>query len=216
MADPGATATVLSADVLSRAAQLGTATLHEAAGRIGAVPATIHPVDPSWRIAGPARTVAGLAGDNLAIHHAIATSRPGDVLVVATGDIDAAWGYWGEIMSRAAASRGLGGLVLQGGSRDHSALPGVGFPVFSLGACIRGTGKEQSAAGVRVGVLIRLGDVDVRDGDLVVGDVDGVVVIPSAQAAEVVTAGVRREEHEAVVMQRLAAGETTLDIYGLG
>ncbi len=215
MADPDAP-TVLSADVLARAAQLGAATLHEAAGRIGAVPSTVRPVDPSWRIAGPARTVAGVAGDNLAIHHAIATGRPGDVLVVATGDITATWGYWGEIMSRAAASRGLSGLVLQGGSRDHVALPGVGFPVFSLGPCIRGTVKDQPGAAARVGAPIRLGEVEVRDGDLVVGDVDGVVVIPGAQAADVVAAGVRREEHEAIVMQRLAAGETTLGIYGLG
>ena len=205
----------LSPDLLARAAALGSATLHEAAGRIGALPASIHPVDPSWRIAGPARTVSGASGDNLAIHHAIAVAGSGDVLVVATGDDAARWGYWGEVMSRAAQGRRLTGLVLQGGSRDHSALPAVGFPVFSLGPCIRGTLKCQPDAARRLGVLVRIGDVDVADGDLVVGDIDGVVVIPAAEAEAVVDAGARREEHEVDVMRRLDAGETTVDIYGL-
>ncbi len=205
----------LPPELLARAAALGSATLHEAAGRIGALPASIHPVDPSWRIAGPARTVAGASGDNLAIHHAIAAAGSGDVLVVATSDDAARWGYWGEIMSRAAQGRRLTGLVLQGGSRDHSALPAVGFPVFSLGPCIRGTIKDQPDPARSLGVPVRIGNVDVADGDLVVGDIDGVVVIPAAQAEDVVDAGARREQHEVDVMRRLDAGETTLDIYGL-
>jgi 4-hydroxy-4-methyl-2-oxoglutarate aldolase len=205
----------LPPDLLTRSAALGTATLHEAAGRIGALPASIQAIDPSWRIAGPARTVSGAPGDNLAIHHAIAVAGTGDVLVVATGDDAARWGYWGEIMSRAARHRGLAGLVLQGGSRDHATLPTVGFPVFSLGPCIRGTIKCQPDPARRLGVPVRIGDVDVADGDLVVGDIDGVVVIPAAQAEGVVDAGARREEHEVDVLCRLDAGETTLDIYGL-
>jgi 4-hydroxy-4-methyl-2-oxoglutarate aldolase len=205
----------LTGELLARAAALGSATIHEAAGRIGALPAGLRPVDPSWRVAGPARTVAGERGDNLAIHHAIALAAPGDVLVVATGDDAAMWGYWGEIMSTAAAARALGALVLQGGSRDHAALPSVGFPVFSLGSSIRGTGKHQTDPAGRVGVPVRIGDVEVRDGDLVVGDIDGVVVIPASRAAEAVAAGVVREEHEADVMHRLAAGETTIEVYGL-
>jgi 4-hydroxy-4-methyl-2-oxoglutarate aldolase len=201
--------------LLTRAAALGSATLHEAAGRIGALPASLRPVDPSWRIAGPARTVSGASGDNLAIHHAIAVANSGDVLVVATGDDTARWGYWGEIMSCAAQHRRLTGLVLQGGSRDHSALPAVGFPVFSLGPCIQGTVKQQPDPVSCIGVAVCVGDVEVHTGDLVVGDTDGVVVIPAAQAEGVVDAGARREEREADVMRRLDAGETTLEIYGL-
>jgi 4-hydroxy-4-methyl-2-oxoglutarate aldolase len=190
-------------ELLERAASLGSATIHEAAGRIGALPAGIRPVDPSSRVAGPARTVAGAPGDNLAIHHAIAVAASGDVLVVATGDDAAVWGYWGEIMSTGA------------GSRDHAALPAVGFPVFSLGACIRGTVKHQPDPVSRIGMPVRIGDVDVHDGDLVVGDIDGVVVIPAGRAAEAVDAGFHREEHEAEVLRRLGAGETTIEIYGL-
>jgi 4-hydroxy-4-methyl-2-oxoglutarate aldolase len=208
-------------ELLERAASLGSATIHEAAGRIGALPAGIRPVDPSSRVAGPARTVAGAPGDNLAIHHAIAVARAGGAGGGAAGGgaprppPAAVWGYWGEIMSTGAASRRLGGLVLQGGSRDHAALPAVGFPVFSLGACIRGTVKHQPDPVSRIGMPVRIGDVDVHDGDLVVGDIDGVVVIPAGRAAEAVDAGFHREEHEAEVLRRLGAGETTIEIYGL-
>jgi 4-hydroxy-4-methyl-2-oxoglutarate aldolase len=203
-------------DLLERAARLGSATIHEAAGRIGALPAMIRPVDPSWRIAGPARTVICPSGDNLAIHHAIYAARPGDVLVVATGDDIAKWGYWGEIMSHAARVRGLAGLVLQGGSRDHAMLPTVGFPVFSLGPCIRGTIKDPAnptAAGI--GVTVRIGDIEIEPGDLIVGDIDGVAAIPAALAQDVITHGIRREQHESDVIAQLHSGATTLDIYDL-
>jgi 4-hydroxy-4-methyl-2-oxoglutarate aldolase len=123
-----------------------------------------------------------------------------------------------ELLARAAA---LGSATVHeaggriGALRDHAALPGVGFPVFSRGACIRGTVKQQSDPAGRIGVPVCVGDVEVHNGDHVVGDIDGVVVIPAEQAAEVIAAGSHREEHEAEVMVRLAAGETTLEIYGL-
>jgi 4-hydroxy-4-methyl-2-oxoglutarate aldolase len=206
----------LAPELLERAARLGSATVHEAARRIGALPATIRPVDPSWRIAGPARTVVTPSGDNLAIHHAIYATEPGEILVVSTGDEAPSWGYWGEIMSHAARARRIAGLVLQGGSRDHAMLPSVGFPVFSLGACIRGTIKDPTnRTATNTGPTIRIGDIDIAPGDLIIGDVDGVVAIPAHRAAEFIDLGIKREEHEADVIARLRAGETTLDIYDL-
>ena len=208
---------VLAPELLERAARLGSATLHEAAGRIGALPPMIRPVEPSWRIAGPAHTVATPSGDNLAIHHAIYTAQPGDILVVSTADETAEWGYWGEIMSHAARARGLAGLVLQGGSRDHAVLPIVGFPVFSLGACIRGTIKDprnSGAAGNRSS-SIRIGDIEIETGDLIVGDIDGVVAIPAGRASACIDLGIERETREAGIIARLHAGETTLEIYDL-
>src|SRR2546426_12794749 len=97
---------------------LGSATLHEAAGRRGALRPLILPVAPGMRVAGPAFTVQSPPGDNLWLHRGIYAAAPGDVLVVATGDSAPRWGYWGEIMTVAAMARGLVGLVLQGGSRD--------------------------------------------------------------------------------------------------
>jgi 4-hydroxy-4-methyl-2-oxoglutarate aldolase len=206
----------VSADAWDRARQLGSATIHEAAGRIGALPSTIGPVDPGMRVAGPAVPVACLPGDNLWIHRAIYAASPNDVLVVATGETVALWGYWGEIMSVAASARRLGGVILQGGSRDSDALARLGFPVFSLGPCIAGTGKHLTSPIGAIGRPVMIGEVVVSSGDLVVGDRDGVVVVPKDVCGAAITAGDDRERTEAAIMERLRGGETTLDIYGLG
>jgi 4-hydroxy-4-methyl-2-oxoglutarate aldolase len=196
------------------ARQLGSATLHEAAGRIGAVRSDIGPVSSSMALAGPASTVRTTSGDNLWIHRALYAARPGEVLVVATGDTRAEWGYWGEILSVAARERGLAGLVLEGGSRDHGRLETCGFPVFSLGPCIRGTVKNPASPG-QVNEVVGIGDMFVSPGDLVVGDRDGVVVIPSSQASAVIAAGREREDKESLMMDQLRAGRTTIDLLGL-
>ncbi len=200
---------------VATACELGSATLHEAGGRIGNLPSRLLPVGPSMRAAGPAYPVQARSGDNLLLHRAIYAAPPGSMLVVATGDTAAVWGYWGEIMSVAAVARGLAGLVLEGGSRDSQRLVELGFPVFSLGQCIRGTAKDPAAEGA-LGAPVRIGDVTVTGGDLVVGDADGVVVIPGPQAGEVIRLGVERERKEERVMEQLRAGATTLELYQLG
>lgn len=199
------------ADLLQRAAQLPAATLHEAGGRIGVLPREIRPVGRAMRVCGPAVTVASPGGDNLWLHRAIYVARPGDVLVVhVSGAFD--HGYWGEIMAGAAMERGLGGLVIDGCVRDGDLLEELGFPVFARGLCIRGTGKDFGARGwINHPVLI--GDLTVSAGDLVVGDRDGVVVVPGPRAQAVVAAAEQREAKEAHVMQRIAAGDRTLEIY---
>jgi len=190
-------------------AALPTATLHEASGRDGALPAAIKPVGPSMRLCGPAVTVSSPAGDNLSIHEALYMAEPGDVLVVKTGDKD--YGYWGEIMTVAAQVRGLGGLVIDGGVRDRDRLIELGLPVFSNGICIRGTGKDPSAP-ASINLEIQIGDVAIAPGDVVVGDADGVVVIAQSRLAEVVTAARDREEKEQTWLESLRAGVRTLDL----
>jgi 4-hydroxy-4-methyl-2-oxoglutarate aldolase len=201
----------LDAALLAQAGQLPAATLHEAAGRIGALPSAIKPVHPSMRLSGRAVTVHSPAGDNLWIHRALYVAQPGDVLVVyASGGHE--YGYWGEIMSAAARARQLGGLVIDACVRDGAQLPDFGVPIFSRGLCIRGTGKDFGARGwINHPVLI--GDVTVAAGDLVVGDIDGVVALPHARAAEVVAAAQAREAKEAAIVARIDAGERTLELY---
>lgn len=199
------------ADLAQRAACLPTATLHEAGGRIGVLPSAIKPVHPGMRLSGPAVTVHSPGGDNLWIHRALYVARPGDVLVVYVSDTPD-YGYWGEIMSTAAQVRGLGGLVIAGCVRDVELLEQIGFPVFATGLCIRGTGKDPIARGW-VNHPVRLADLTVEPGDLIVGDRDGVVAVPRARAAEVVAASEQREAKEAAVLQRIAAGERTLEVY---
>lgn len=189
-----------------------SATLHEAAGRIGALPSAIKPIAPAFRIHGSALTVACAPGDNLWIHRALDVATPGDILVVHTGG-DYEWGYWGEVMSSAALGRRIGGLVIDACVRDGELLAQLGLPVFARGLCIRGTGKNAAAPG-GLNQVLQFGDVTVSAGDLVVGDGDGVVVIPRALVATTIAAAAAREAHEARILDRIEAGERTLDIYG--
>jgi 4-hydroxy-4-methyl-2-oxoglutarate aldolase len=201
-------------EVATAAAAFPTATLHEAAGKIGALPHAIKPVANSFRLSGPALTVHSPGGDNLWLHRALYAAQPGDVLVVS---VSGAYnhGYWGEIMSTAAKHRGLAGLVIDGCVRDAVLLETIGFPVFARGLCIRGTGKDFDAQGW-INAPTLFDDVTVLPGDLIVGDGDGVVSIPRARAAEVVMSSREREQTEARVLERLNAGETTLSIFGWG
>jgi 4-hydroxy-4-methyl-2-oxoglutarate aldolase len=201
-----------SAELVKRAKTFGTATLHEAGGKIGALPSAIKPVDPSFVISGPAFTVHSPPGDNLWLHRAIASAKPGDVLVVFTDGVYE-HGYWGELMSTAGNAAKLGGLVIDACVRDGALLGKVGFPVFARGLCIRGTGKDFAARGWLNAPLL-LGDITIEPGDLIVGDTDGVVAIPRASVETVLQKSREREEKEAETMRQLVAGNSSIDLYG--
>ena len=202
----------VGAAVVAAARALPTATLHEAGGKIGALPSIIKPIAAAFRCCGPALTVHSPGGDNLWLHRGLDIAQPGDVLVVhVSGAYD--HGYWGEIMTTMAKARGLAGLVIDGCVRDAVLLEQIGFPVFARGLCIRGTTKDYGAIGwLNAPVLV--GDITVSAGDLVVGDTDGVVVVPRLRAAEVVAKSQQRERDEAAVLKRLEAGESTMQVYG--
>lgn len=201
-----------SKDHLALAKKLGAATLHEAAGRIGALPSAIKPVDPGMTFAGPAFTVHCPAISNLQIHHAVYAARPGDILVVhVSGGVEA--GYWGDILNEAALAQGLGGLVIDGGVRDTAGLAKAPFPVFSNGVCIRGTGKDYDAV-AWMQEPVRMGEVVIVPGDLVMGDRDGVVVIPAGSVEHVLAAAQAREADELQKIEKIRSGARTLDLYG--
>jgi 4-hydroxy-4-methyl-2-oxoglutarate aldolase len=199
-------------ELIALARTLPTATLHEAGGKVGALPSALKPVAPGMSFAGAALTVQSPPGDNLWLHRALDIARPGDVLVVHVGGAYE-HGYWGEIMATMAQARGVAALVIDGGVRDGALLAQMAFPVFSRGLCIRGTGKDFGAVGW-INHPVRLGEITVHAGDLVVGDGDGVVVVPQSRAAEVLEKSVRREADEAAILQRLRDGASTLDVYG--
>lgn len=201
-----------SLELIERASKFGAATLHEAAGQIGAFPSAIKPVAAKFRLCGPAVTVLSPPHDNLWLHRAIYVARPGDVLVVDTGGYFEA-GYWGEIMSTAALARKLGGVLIDGCARDGTLLEELGLPVFSRGLCIRGTGKDLNAVG-GINVPVRIGEVPVFPGDLVLGDADGLVAIPRADVADVIEKAASREAKEAGIILALESGQRTLDLYG--
>lgn len=198
--------------IIEAARALPVATLHEAAGKIGVMPTAIKPTHSHFQLCGPAVTVDGPGGDNLWIHRAIYAAQPGDILVVNVNN-QYDHGYWGEIMSTACRAHKLGGLVINGCVRDHGLLNEIGFPVFARGLSIRGTGKDFYARGW-INYPTLFDDVIVSPGDLIVGDIDGVVCIPRERAAEVIKASQEREAMEADVLRRLENGETSLSIYG--
>ncbi|MDP4503606.1 RraA family protein [Nonomuraea turcica] len=186
------------------------ATLYEASPRGRACDPALRPVWPGARLAGPAFTVQGIGGDNLALHRAVATAPAGSILVA---DLQAAaHGHWGEILAVAARQRGILGLVLDGGVRDVAEQAALGFPVFARHVTVVGTGKEHPG---RFGVPVRVGGVVVRPGDLVVGDADGVVVVPAESVditLERADARVAAERRALVAIRR---GVTTLEYYDL-
>jgi 4-hydroxy-4-methyl-2-oxoglutarate aldolase len=192
---------------------VSAATLHEAYGRRGALPSQLKPLDPLMRISGPALPVRCPPGDNLWIHRAMVAAQPGDVLVVDCGEGDE-FGYWGGIMATSAVALKLGGLVITGGVRDSLELLELGLPTFSGRICIQGTGKDPDSDGA-VGEPVRIGNVTVRKGDLIVGDADGLVVVPAQDAARIVQAGRERDAKEAAILERVRAGEPTLEVYKL-
>ena len=188
-----------------------SATVHEAMGRRGALPGAIKPVSPAMRMCGPAFTVDSPPMDNLLLHQAIYAASPGDVLVVRVADYYEA-GYWGEIMGVAAQARGLAGLVIDGGVRDSLELTAMNFPTFSRGLCIKGTLKHGGGA---LNKPLAIGSVVIQPGDIVVGDADGVVVVPRAEGPAILEKSVQRVDRENVIMQQLRDGKSTLEIYGL-
>jgi 4-hydroxy-4-methyl-2-oxoglutarate aldolase len=179
--------------------------------------ATRFAVDPairaSWsgaRVAGVAFTVQGAGGDNLALHRGIYAAPAGSVLVADVGG--AAHGHWGEVLAVAAQVRGIVGLVLDGGVRDHDEQRDLGFPVFSRNDSIVGTRKLFDG---EHGTAVTIGGVRVRTGDFVVGDADGVVIIPAWLATEIAERADARVRTELDYLARLRAGASTLDLYHL-
>ena len=190
--------------------RLGAATVYEAAGAEGGLDPGIRPVWRGARVCGVALPVQCSPGDNLAIHLAVEAAEPGVVLVVdARGHLA---GYWGEVLAVAGQARGVAGLVVDGGVRDSEGLERLGFPVFARGLSILRTVKHEPG---RVAEPSVVGGVPVRSGDVVVADADGVVVVRRERLADVVEASRARVAREDRVMERLRAGELTLDLLGL-
>jgi 4-hydroxy-4-methyl-2-oxoglutarate aldolase len=190
-------------------ARLGAATLGESGGR--AMRARIHPVWSGAAVVGPPATARCSPGDNLAIHVATASAPSGSVLVVQI-EGQPELGHWGEVLTTAAEARGIVGLVIDGGVRDVAALEAHAFPVFATMVALRGAAKIATGS---VGEPVEVGDVEIAPGDLIVGDSDGVVVIPADRLDEVLAAGEAREAKEQAMFTQLRAGATTIDLLGL-
>ena len=196
-------------DAAADALVLGAATLGESGAR--RMDRRMRPAWSGARVAGPAFTVRCSPGDNLAIHVAVTRAPVGAVLVAdMAGERD--YGYWGEVLTTAAEVRGIAGLVIDACVRDCDALAAHGFPVFSTGLALTGASKVQPGA---IDRPVTVGDVAVEPGDWVIGDVDGVVVLPGRELDAVLTAGRARMAKEAALFAKLRGGGNTVDEFGL-
>ena len=199
------------ADILKALSAISTATLHEAMDKRNTMKPVIRPLWQPLALCGPAFTVQARPGDNLATHWALAVAPAGSVLVV-THEEDTECAGWGEIASVAAMARGLRGLVTDGAVRDTEACRRLGFPIFCQGVSIKGTSKVYPGA---LNIPIVCAGALVRPGDYIVADEDGVVVVPREEAEDVLHKALERDQREAEIMERLRAGELTVNLLGL-
>jgi len=186
----------------------GAATVYEAAGRIGSVDPEIKPLDKGVRLLGPALTVRCHAKDNLMLHKALQIAQPGDIIVAATDGYPNA-GYFGDLMATSALALQVGGLAIDGCVRDSTEVLQMGFPVFCRGTCMRGTVKKTLGS---INHSIVFGDVIVNPGDLVIGDDDGVVILPQTKIEAVLEATRLRLEKEKDKAAALRKGVTGVEI----
>lgn len=185
--------------------ELGTTIIGDAMGRFHTMTGMKPYHNAGVRLVGTAVTVRTVPGDNLMIHKAIELAEPGDVIVVdGGGNLNRA--LIGEMLCRIGQKKGVAGFVVDGAVRDVQALKELGFPVFAKGHCPAGPFREGSG---QINHCISCSGVPVYYGDLIVGDEDGVAVIPRDQADSVLSEALKIAAYEEEVMRQIDEG--TLD-----